>query len=189
MATLGAELGERATIYRNMVDPAMPPGRVHPGDERHLAGAFQDNRIIPPEGVRVTDMPRAAQDLVWAIAERFACLLPDGPRAARMREIRARPPPRRLPRLRHPQAVPRPYRASDPAWQRLRPRLGPAVTPVIIAPKPDITSESRSLRRSGKPRSETPLAWGPLRCSASQAADRDASRERARRATGTLVSP
>jgi len=89
MAALGADLRERATIYRHMVDPAMPPGRVHPGDERHLAGAFQDNRIIPPEGIRVTDMPPAAQDLVWAIAERFTCLLPDGPRAARLREIRA----------------------------------------------------------------------------------------------------
>ena len=39
----------------------MPPGRVHPGDERHLAGAFQDNRVIPFEGVRVADMPAEAQ--------------------------------------------------------------------------------------------------------------------------------
>ena len=36
----------------------MPEGRVHPGDERHLAGAFQDNRVIPFEGVRVAEHAR-----------------------------------------------------------------------------------------------------------------------------------
>ena len=66
----------------------MPPGRVHPGDERHLAGAFQDNRIIPVEGICVADMPPAAIDLVLEIAEQFVLPLPDGPRAARLREIR-----------------------------------------------------------------------------------------------------
>jgi hypothetical protein len=89
MAALDAPLRGRATVYQQMVDPAMPPGRVHPGDERHLAGAFQDNRIIPPEGIRVADMPAVAQELVWEIASCFVSLLPDGPRAARMREIRA----------------------------------------------------------------------------------------------------
>ena len=76
-----------ATVYEQMVDPAMPPGRVHPGDERHLAGAFQDNRVIPVEGLRVADMPADAQYLVMAIAEQFVLPLPAGPRAARLREI------------------------------------------------------------------------------------------------------
>jgi hypothetical protein len=80
---------ERATLYRQMTDPAMPPGRVDPGDERHLAGAFQDNRVIPFEGIRVAAMPAAAQELVFALAERFSILLPPGPRTARMREIKA----------------------------------------------------------------------------------------------------
>lgn len=88
MAALPGELQERATVYRQMVDPAMPPGRVHPGDERHLAGAFQDNRDIPFEGVPVSEMPDAAVDLVMAIVERFVDVLPDGPRAARLREVR-----------------------------------------------------------------------------------------------------
>jgi hypothetical protein len=73
-----------------MVDHAMPPGRVHPGDERHLAGAFQDNRVIPFEGVRVAEMPAEAQRAARQIAESFVRLLPEGPRAARMREIEAR---------------------------------------------------------------------------------------------------
>ena len=46
-------------------------------------------RVIPFEGIRVADMPPQAQDLVLAIAERFLALLPAGPRAARLREIRA----------------------------------------------------------------------------------------------------
>lgn len=89
MAALSPEQRAAATVYEQMVDPAMPPGRVHPGDERHLAGAFQDNRVIPVEGIRVTDLPAAARRLVLQIAETFVRLLPDGPRAARLREIEA----------------------------------------------------------------------------------------------------
>jgi len=92
MAALPEDQRRAAVVYEQMVDPAMPPGRVHPGDERHLAGAFQDNRVIPNEGIRVGDMPAAAQDLVMAIAEEFIRLLPAGPRAARLREIRERLP-------------------------------------------------------------------------------------------------
>ncbi len=88
MAALPEEQRRAATVYEQMVDPAMPEGRVHPGDERHLAGAFQDNRVIPPEGIRVADMPAGAQDLVLATVEEFVRLLPEGPRRARMREIR-----------------------------------------------------------------------------------------------------
>jgi hypothetical protein len=89
MAALPAEQRRAATVYERMVDPAMPPGRVHPGDERHLAGAFQDNRVIPFEGLRVVDMPAQAQQHARAIAESFVRLLPAGPRAARLREIEA----------------------------------------------------------------------------------------------------
>jgi hypothetical protein len=89
MAALPPSQRAAATVYQQMVDPAMPPGRVHPGDERHLAGAFQDNRVIPFEGVRVAEMPPDAQALALAVAERFVAVLPEGPRAARMREIRA----------------------------------------------------------------------------------------------------
>ncbi|MCZ2805341.1 DUF3500 domain-containing protein [Modestobacter sp. VKM Ac-2983] len=87
MAALPPEQRQAATVYAQMVDPAMPPGRVHPGDERHLAGAFQDNRVIPPEGIRVSEMPDDARQLVLRIVEQFVGLLPAGPRRARMREV------------------------------------------------------------------------------------------------------
>ncbi|MGY1808648.1 DUF3500 domain-containing protein [Blastococcus sp. SYSU D00669] len=89
MAALTDGQRAQATVYAQMVDPAMPEGRVHPGDERHLAGAFQDNRVIPFEGVRVADLPAEAQQAALAVAESFVALLPEGPRRARMREIEA----------------------------------------------------------------------------------------------------
>jgi hypothetical protein len=88
MAALTDDQRQLATVYEQMVDPAMPPGRVHPGDERHLAGAFQDNRVIPLEGVCVAELSADAQLLAMAIAEQFVLPLPVGPRTARLREIR-----------------------------------------------------------------------------------------------------
>jgi hypothetical protein len=89
MAALDDDERRAAVAYELMIDPAMPDGRVHPGDERHLAGAFQDNRIIPFEGIRVAEMPAEAQRAALQVAESFVRLLPEGPRAARMREIEA----------------------------------------------------------------------------------------------------
>jgi hypothetical protein len=89
MAAMPEEQRRAATVYSHMIDPAMPLDRVHPGDERHLGGAFQDNRIIPLEGIRVAAMPATARKHAVAIAETFVRLLPAGPRATRMREIQA----------------------------------------------------------------------------------------------------
>lgn len=89
MAALREDQRRAAIVFEQMVDPAMPPGRVHPGDERHLAGAFQDNRVIPVEDGRVAEMPAEAQRAAMRIAESFVRLLPQGPRAARLREIEA----------------------------------------------------------------------------------------------------
>ena len=90
MAALPAELRAEATVYESMVDPAMPEGRLHPGDERHLGGCFQDNRVIPYEGILVSDMPAEARAILDAVVEDFIGYLPDGPRAARRREIQER---------------------------------------------------------------------------------------------------
>jgi hypothetical protein len=87
MGTLPADLRAAATVYREMVDPSMPEGRIHPGDERHLGGCFQDNRVIPYEGIAVADMPAVAREVLDAVVDDFIAYLPDGPRAARRREI------------------------------------------------------------------------------------------------------
>lgn len=87
MALLSVEQRGQAIVFEQMVDPAMPEGRVHPGDERHLAGAFQDNRIIPYEGIRVAEMPEDARDAVMRLVETFLVILPEGPRRAKLREV------------------------------------------------------------------------------------------------------
>ena len=76
-------------IFEQMVDPAMPDGRVHPGDERHLAGAFQDNRVIPYEGVCVSTLGSDARDAIMGLVETFLITLPEGPRRAKLREVEA----------------------------------------------------------------------------------------------------
>lgn len=88
MAELTPEQRRTATVFEKMVDPAMPEGRVHPGDERHLAGAFQDNRVIPFEGVRASELSSQAQNVIMDIVAQFLILLPEGPRAAKLREVR-----------------------------------------------------------------------------------------------------
>src|SRR5688500_18838437 len=62
---------------------------VHPGDERHLAGVFQDNQVILGQR-RAGRRPlrRGAGPVVDVVAT-FARLLPEGPRVARMREAEA----------------------------------------------------------------------------------------------------
>ena len=87
ITSLPPDLQERAVLYPKLVDPAMPPGRIHPGDERHLAGCFQDNRIIPYEGVGVAAMGDAARDRLVQLVEECIGYLPDGPRARRMDEV------------------------------------------------------------------------------------------------------
>lgn len=87
MGALPEGLRKEATVYAAMVDPAMPDGRIHPGDERHLGGCFQDNRVIPYEGIPVSSMPPKALAVLEEVVEDFIAYLPDGPRAARRREI------------------------------------------------------------------------------------------------------
>ncbi|VFS88627.1 Uncharacterised protein [Raoultella planticola] len=42
----------------------MPPERFNFADQRHLGGAFQDNRMIPYEGICVAEFsPAPAQDV------------------------------------------------------------------------------------------------------------------------------
>lgn len=76
-------------ITSDSLTEGLPEGRLHPGDERHLAGAFQDNRVIPYEGVRVADLDEGAQQLVWDLVADFVSILPEGAARLRMAEVRA----------------------------------------------------------------------------------------------------
>lgn len=87
MRSLPDALRERATTYKLLKDPAMPPGRWNPGDERHLGGAFQDNRVIPYEGIPVTEFTALQKKQLLDIVEAFICYLPAGPLAAKMAQV------------------------------------------------------------------------------------------------------
>ncbi|KAK7448979.1 hypothetical protein Landi51_06059 [Colletotrichum acutatum] len=87
MQSLPPELQRKAQIYPTMKDPAMPEGRWNPADQRHMAGAFQDNRVIPYEGVVVTDMSEEQQILVMAIVHEFLALWPYEPLRHRLKQI------------------------------------------------------------------------------------------------------
>ena len=77
----------QAWAYRQMKDPAMPPERFHRADQRQLGGAFQDNRIIPNEGINASHFTVPERDKLLAIVGSFLEILPAGPQAAKMASI------------------------------------------------------------------------------------------------------
>ncbi|MFJ7241772.1 DUF3500 domain-containing protein [Streptomyces olivaceus] len=82
MRSLSPSQRDQAVVYASVLDPAMPEGRLHPADERHVAGAFQDNRIVPFEGLRGSELTAPQRDLLRSIVEDFLLLL-KGPQRAR----------------------------------------------------------------------------------------------------------
>lgn len=78
---------ERAVLYASMLTADQPAGRFHPDDGRQVGGAFQDNRVVPYEGVPVGALDRAQRSRVLGLAELFVENLPDGPAVARLSEI------------------------------------------------------------------------------------------------------
>lgn len=87
MQSLPSALRDRAQIYKQMYDPAMPEGRFHFADQRHLGGAFHDNRVIPYEGVRGAELTAPQRDHLLALCGLFIEYLPQAVLAARMREL------------------------------------------------------------------------------------------------------
>lgn len=87
MRALPASLQRHAQVYKLMHDPAMPEGRWHPADQRHLGGAYRDNWIIPYEGVPVRDFAAAQRAQLLGLVAAYFEILPSGPFAARMQQI------------------------------------------------------------------------------------------------------
>ncbi|KAH7118049.1 hypothetical protein B0J13DRAFT_570223 [Dactylonectria estremocensis] len=89
MRSLAPELQQKAQTYARMHDQAMPEDRWNPADQRHLAGAFQDNRVIAYEGVLMSDMTPEQQELLMSMVAEFLILLPPQPLEARLNHIRS----------------------------------------------------------------------------------------------------
>jgi hypothetical protein len=87
---LPPEMQRAARLYERKRDPAMPPGRIALGDELMLAGAFQDNRVIPYEGAPVRAFGAAQRGALLDLVSSHLCFLPRGPLEARLRECERR---------------------------------------------------------------------------------------------------
>jgi len=79
-----------AVVYASVLDPSMPPDRLHPADERHVAGAFRDNRVVPHEGLRADAMDPAQRRLLEGILADALLLLREPHRHRLLTQVLAR---------------------------------------------------------------------------------------------------
>ena len=84
MQSLPPEQQKVAQIYKLMKDPEMPKGRWNHDDQRHLCGAYRDNRIVPYEGVVVSNLSSQHQDLITKILHEYFLYLPKQARDMRL---------------------------------------------------------------------------------------------------------
>lgn len=89
MQSMTPDMQSRAQIYKLMKDPAMPHGRWNHDDQRHLCGAYRDNRIVPYEGIRVSLLPSEQRAIVDQIVLEYLAYLPEKARAYRLAQIKA----------------------------------------------------------------------------------------------------
>ncbi|KAK3952395.1 hypothetical protein QBC32DRAFT_237035 [Pseudoneurospora amorphoporcata] len=87
MQSLSAEQQNRAQVYKLLRDPSMPKGRWNHDDQRHLCGAYRDNRVVPYEGVSVAEFTPEQKKLVEGILEQYLLYLPTQAREIRLKEI------------------------------------------------------------------------------------------------------
>ena len=95
MQSLPSDLAQKAQIFKLLYDPGMREigdlvtDRWNQDDQRHLCGAFRDNRIVPYEGVRVSDLDEQQKELILDIAEQFLLYLPSTARVIHKARIRS----------------------------------------------------------------------------------------------------
>ena len=87
MRSLSLGQQRQAIVAHSMVGGDLPPGRRHFADNLHLAGAYQDNRVIPYEGLRGSALSAAQRRQLLDLIAQYVAPLPPGPRAARMEEV------------------------------------------------------------------------------------------------------
>lgn len=91
MQSLSPELQKKAQVFEKMHDPKMPPGRWNHDDQRHLCGAYRDNRLVPYEGIKLGEMTAEQQQLVEAIIDEYLLFLPKNVRAKQLKHALSYP--------------------------------------------------------------------------------------------------
>lgn len=87
MRSLPAAQRDIAIVAQSMMGGDLPEDRRHFADNLHLGGAYQDNRIVPYEGLRADEMTKLQQRDLLDLVDSYLVTLPDGPRAARLAEV------------------------------------------------------------------------------------------------------
>ncbi|KAL5313139.1 hypothetical protein ACEPPN_018872 [Leptodophora sp. 'Broadleaf-Isolate-01'] len=78
---------EHVRIFQQLSGPEYPEGRFHQADQRHLGGAFQDNRVVSYEGAKVSIFSQDQQSLVRQLLILCLNYLPANALEQRMGEI------------------------------------------------------------------------------------------------------
>lgn len=87
MRSLAPALRDKAQLFPDMAGPTVPAGRFHPADGFHLGGAFQDNRIVPFEGISAASLDRVQQSQLVELMTNFIEYLPEKALEAKIRQI------------------------------------------------------------------------------------------------------
>ena len=87
MRSLSPRQRDRAIVAHSMVGGDLPPGRRHFADNLHLGGAFQDNRIVPYEGLRASELSALQRRDLLDLCATYVAPLPSGPLTARVADI------------------------------------------------------------------------------------------------------
>ena len=87
MRSLSARQQQQAIVAHAMVGGDLPPGRRHFADNLHLGGAFQDNRIVPYEGLRASALSALQRRDLLDLVAAYIAPLPPGPLTARLAEV------------------------------------------------------------------------------------------------------
>lgn len=95
MQSFDQEQKEKARIYEKMRDDKMLQtgdlivDRWNKDDQRHVCGAFRDNRIVPYEGLSISSLSSIQHDIILDIAEQFLLYLPKIAREKRKELIKS----------------------------------------------------------------------------------------------------
>lgn len=87
MQSLSAELQSKARVFAQMKDPNMPLGRWNKDDQRHLCGAYRDNREVPYEGILASRFNEEQKKLMYGILDQYLLYLPAKSRAIKLEQV------------------------------------------------------------------------------------------------------
>lgn len=88
MRSLPADARQTAQLHATVNHEVLPKDRWNPADQRHLCGAFQDNRVIPYEGICLGELADSFGEKLIRLVEQFYLYLPQRARRNRLDLVR-----------------------------------------------------------------------------------------------------